>query len=526
MLIQDIATVTFENSDTKFCENTSLGALARKIQTAVALKIPADTKKEDVNTIFMNSLDQYLSSDEGSSDLGHLQDFALKLCGSFNESFTTLKTRVKDEVDSLSQAIFKRADELVASATGYHQLNGELTPAEHTFEVIEFNIHDDIDQLAVEFADKYQIASTEITPVTLKYFINKIRATADANLSEDIVNYLVEFVYGKRFADSNFDTQTRAQLNNHIRDLIYSVSNPKDFERLKGELFGKNIMKGFIGYQDLQSCLRFLDITPLLDDLSDADATLSEASISALNENLKAIDELKKCVAIVFALAHEKYQGILVIGPDLINKQELENFKELGGSLKNISDYIRLRHNDNPNDVLRPTVSQTAFPINGISTEEIFSNIGNIQSDLMKAESQIKTQLSNIKHDSAKRAFTEVLSTYLHDIDRDSPEMIPQEYGKNDFLYQTSKMVKHHAENLIRTETSNIEDAVYSFYLRLWYDNSLVSTIYYKLGAEAITYLETGGAMNDDVASYLNVVVMADILTAFIADNFIEPMQA
>lgn len=526
MLIQDIATVTFENNDTRFCENTTLGTLARKIQTAIALKIPADTKQEDINTIFINNLDQYLSSDEGSSDLGYLQDFALKLCGSFNESFTTLKTRVKDEVDSLSQNIFKRADELVVSATGYHQLNGELTPEEPDFKIIKFNICDDIDHLAVELADKYEIASNEITPTTLKYFVNKIHAKSNANLSEDSISYIVEFVYEKWFSNSNFDTKTRAQVNNHIRDLIYSISNPNYFERLKAELFGKNIMKGFIGYEDLENCLKFLDISSLLNDLSDAAVTLSEASITALNENLKAIDELKKCVAIVFALADEKYQGVLVIGPNLINKQELENFKELGGSLKDINNYLRLKHNSNTNDVLRPIVSSAAFPINGISTEEIFSSIGNIQSELIKAESQIKTQLSNIKYDSTKRAFTEVLSAYIQDINKDSPEMIPQGYGKNDFVYRTTKMIKHHAENLIRTETSNIEDAVYSFYLKLWYENSLVSTIYYKLGAEAIAHLETDGDMNDDVASYLNVVVMSDILTAFIADNFIELMPA
>lgn len=526
MLIQDIATVTFENTDTQFRENTTLGALARKIQTAVALKIPADIKKEDINTIFMRSLDEYLSSDEGSSDLGHLQDFALKLCGSFNESFITLKTRVKDEVDSISQSVFKRADELVSSATGYHQLNGELVPAEHVFEVIKFDIHDDIEQLVVELADKYQIASKEITPATLKYFINKVHAEADANLSEDVVEDIAEFIYAKRFSDSDFDAPTKARIHDYLRAFVYSVSTPNGFERLKAKLFGKNIMKGFIGYEDLENCLKFLDITPILDDLADSNIVVSETSIDALNTNFKAIDELKKCVAIVFALADEKYKGILVIGPNLINKQELENFKELGGSLKDISDYLRLRHNSNPNDVLHHTVSSAAFPINGISTKEIFSNIGNIQSELMRAESQIKTQLSNIKHESAKRAFTEILSAYVNDVARNCPEMIPQGYGINDFVYRTTKMIKHHAENLIRTETSNIEDAVYSFYLRLWYEDSLVSTIYYKLGAEAIAYLETGGVMNDDVASYLNVVVMSDILTAFIADNFIEPMHA
>ena len=93
------------------------------------------------------------------------------------------------------------------------------------------------------------------------------------------------------------------------------------------------------------------------------------------------------------------------------------------------------------------------------------------------------------------------------------------------FGIECRRMIPQLASNIVRFESDNITDAVYEFYLRTWYSDSLVSNIYYKLGAVLIDDINTTSKLSEDTIEFAHFTVMSDILSEYITKTMIEPIQ-
>lgn len=263
---------------------------------------------------------------------------------------------------------------------------------------------------------------------------------------------------------------------------------------------------------------------PTLNVFTDEDLELSDQTKEQLNKNFEVLSEINKCCAIVLVLADKKYEDTLVIGADLINKKEFNKFQELGGTLEDIQDFLRLYHNQNKDDILYHQAGHLGISVNGIKMDTIYLKMQNTKTKLLESQNIIKTKLVSLKNNSIRNAFESVTKEYINDIVTNTPQMITTDETPIQFRHRATEYAKNALQNLVRTDTSNVQDALYSFILNTWYKDNLVSTIYYRLGAELISNLETSGTFDDNTARYVDAAVMSEIICSYISKVYMTKM--
>lgn len=519
--------INWDNYDVRYRTDSTLGQIVNNITESIAFKLPAGLSEEDYQRTIINSLDQYMESDEGKYNYNILQDYALKLADQYNNAFTTLKTTVAEQVEYLSGKILEQSEKRMANSTGYYELNGETIPTTANFNMFDVSGITDIGSIASELCTKYEFKSTDgkLTPFGLKYILEKIPDVEEVKLSPAAYDKVIDHIFQTKFDQYKKCLSSQiVDIKTQIRQFVYSVTSPIGYNILKNRLFKKDIYQGQINCNTIKNCMSFLNMYPTLNVFTDEDLELSDQTKEQLNKNFEVLSEINKCCAIVLVLADKKYEDTLVIGADLINKKEFNKFQELGGTLEDIQDFLRLYHNQNKDDILYHQAGHLGISVNGIKMDTIYLKMQNTKTKLLESQNIIKTKLVSLKNNSIRNAFESVTKEYINDIVTNTPQMITTDETPIQFRHRATEYAKNALQNLVRTDTSNVQDALYSFILNTWYKDSLVSTIYYRLGAELISNLETNGTFDDNTARYIDAAVMSEIICSYISKVYMTKM--
>ena len=172
--------------------------------------------------------------------------------------------------------------------------------------------------------------------------------------------------------------------------------------------------------------------------------------------------------------------------------------------------------------MLYSQVMHSDIPVTGITVDAIMSVVDTTREQLNKLNHTNSTQLQSIANNATKMAFEGVLRDYISDIENNHPEMIsditPHQFGINN-----RKLIPTITYNLVRFEKDNIVDALYEFYLKVWYKDSLVSNIYYRLGAAIVDNINSNDSIDNETMKQAHFTVMSDILSEYITKTMIIP---
>ena len=512
-IIEQASAYPWINTGVRFRQDTDLGYLAKRIEERVILDIPAGITKEELYQLVVNNLQKYLSeTDEGRADLDKIRDYGLKMADMFSEAFNTLKGRVSDEVSSLSGKIIDLADSYTKNRLGFVGTEGILNPTIPSFITLS------IDTLPIEEAlkglmSKYNVNVDTFSATTCKYFLDKITTIAPIDLGESssIINEQMSSTIAGLNEDQKKDCMRifRAALNESV------------FRELRGFLFGHGAYSGKINETLLTSCLGFCYNYPIFKQaLAKTNFQMADETRQLFDANVAILDDMHTICSCYLELGRQKFKDKLVIGHTLLNGDVLENFQKSGGTFEDIATHLRLHYNSNESDVLYHFTAHQPMPMNGISIQEILVAKPDNIKKMDNLQNEVKMQMMSVKQTCTREAFSTVLKQYLVELKK-SPEMLPSNEDGERFLQKAVENVSHVSSTLHRNNQMNVEDAVYHFYLNTWMKDSLVSTIYYRMGAEVITQLNHTEQANEALLNQIHVSVMSDILTSYISKVFL-----
>lgn len=501
-------------TDVRVRQDTDLGHLTKRIEERVCLDIPAGLTNEEMKNLMVDNLIKYLmTTPEGQADMAKLSDYGLRLADQFAQAMDMLKGRVAGEVASLSEKVITLSDEKMKVRTGYIETDGVLTPTAPTFITLSIgNLEETISTRLKEHMTKYDIQVDTFNLVTCKYFIDKLPRSVDPGLGE------ASSAIHERLQSAQFSDEDEKK---NFMQLLKAVLTESGFDQLFSYLFAHGIYSGKLNEASILASISFCKWYPKFAEVMKSVITgMSDSSEEIFRKNIENLNDIFTVCLCILELARQKYDSKLVIGPTLLNGDEFEKFTQAGGTAEDIANHLRLHYNQNEADIFYSSTAHQSFPLGGIKTQEILVAIPENNTKLEKLKSEIQTRMLSFKQSSTRSAMEQVLKAYVVEI-KDHDELVPEGEDKDRFIQKAIAMANLTCENLTRNSQLSIEDALYTFYLNLFLKDTLVSTIYYKMGAELVSQLTHTAEADEEFLNRIHISVMSDILTSYICKAFL-----
>lgn len=519
--LSELYSTQLENTNVQFRTDTDLGHICQAISSAISLSTPYMVGEEELTTTMIQNMDKFLDSDQGSRYLEEIQEYSKLFSEKLNDAFSELRDKVAPEVDELVQRINNRSNEYTERAVSLSEVNGVLTPTEPNFTYVDLNQYktDETLYYANELVKKYLKGNvTSINMLNLRYIADHLKNINTVNVSDSCLSDWAKDIA----VFLTHDEEPSEKIVSGVKDAIKLAFNSNYFNNAKSTIFNKELNTGKINENIIKHANGFIKLNSIFKRLDLVADIRNEEDMKAFKENIETLTDFYKINIVLLGLASEKYQDSLIIGDNVINKNKFDEFTTQGGTSQDIANHLRYNYNHNKEDALYSSVGHDTIPSSGILMNTVLENKLFINEKLESLTTKLNLELKSITNSCIKRAYVDVLREYVEDIERHHPEMVVDAHR---FGIECRKMIPQLASNIVRFESDNITDAVYEFYLRTWYSDSLVSNIYYKLGAVLIDDINTTSKLSEDTIEFAHFTVMSDILSEYITKTMIEPIQ-
>ena len=522
--LTELLTTNLENTNVRFRPDTDLGHICQDISANISLSIPSGLDEEEQTVKMIESIDNYFETPEGSKHFEAIKQYSEIFSEKINDAFITLKTKVTPEVDVLSKRIEQKATEYVEKITSLNNINRSIQQVEPLFTYVDLSKYqnDTALQYGKELVQKYMDNKvSSLNALSLRYVVDAIPKITNIKVSEDQLKSWATTIASEMTNTPEDSLDSKVILG--TMEAIATVFEDSKFSALKDFIFNSDMRSGKFNEVSVQNAMMFIKLENTFSKLDTLVDLPNEEDIIKFKQNLQSIQDFYKTVVVLLSEAYEKYSKCVAIGENLINMTGFNEFQNAGGTAIDIANHIRIFHNQNKDDVIYNQVSHMNIPSSGLSTKALIENMDYVREKINLLTNQVKAQLTSIQNTATKQAYEDVLREYVTDIEFNHPEMIdgdPHQFGIN-----CRRLIPQISHTLVRFENENITDAVYEFYLKTWYSSSLVSNIYYKLGAVLINDINQTDTLNEDTVKYAHLTVMTDILSEYITNTMIIPTK-
>ena len=505
--LTELSSTYFENTNVQFRPDTDLGHINNALVSNLSLTMPSGLDEEEQTQVMVDHIDKYLQSEEGANYFEHIQKYSEMFSEKINDAFSTLKNKVTPEVQSLTEKIEEKRNEIVNRVTHMVDIDGAFTEKEPQFTILnleKFRTEESINN-AQYLVDKYFTNKiNKVSVSTLKYIADKLNTLEDIKFSNEEMDEYTSVISETLNNDPSSDS---AELKASIYQAILPVFNQYEFNKLKRLIINDGIKSGKLDENAISNAYAFSKLMPIFNNLDRIVDIDNEKVLNTFKNNIEVINDLYRLSTVLLVLANEKYENCTIIGRTMLNQSGVTKVESNGGTLQDIDKFIRLNYNDNKDDVIYSEVAHMEIPGTGISADTIIKNLEITRSKYSTLENKIKNQHKSIVNTASKQAYEEVLKSYISDIEINHSELIsnttPRQFTINGF-----KLISHLAYNLVRFDTNNLTDSVYEFYLKTWYPTSLVNNIYHKLGTELINTINDSGTIDEDTTKEVGYQVL------------------
>ena len=518
--LSELLTTNLENTNVQFRPDTDLGHICQAISSNLSLTLPAGLSEEEQHSTMVEHIDHFLTSEDGIRYFNDIKQYSEIFSEKINDAFDTLKHKVAPEIETLADRVINRANDLYKQTTSLSGIN-ESEYVEPVFTMV--NLHqyktEEAISCAKELVSKYMKNKVDsINANSLRYIVNAIPKLQEVRVDEDDLrrwsNFIVEKVTNS--------TEPNDKLALDVYNTIVTAFREYEYTKLNELIYNSEMKYGKFNETAIRNASAFLSLKSIYNLLDAVVDLVDDKELEKFKSNMQALEDFRKTAIVLLALASEKYADSVVIGEHMLNYHEFKKLEAQGGTTSDIANHIRLFHNNNEQDMLYSQVMHSEIPANGITVETIMSTIDNTRDKLNKLNNSANTQLQSIANNATKMAVESVLRDYVSDIENNHPEMIsgttPHQFGIN-----TRKLIPTITYNLVRFEKDNIIDALYEFYLKVWYKDSLVSNIYYRLGAAIVDSINSEDTIDNETMKQAHFTVMSDILSEYITKTMIIP---
>ena len=505
------------NTDVRFRPDTELGMLAQRIEERLSLTIPPNISKTELNSYIIDNLDKYFNETlEGQHDLEQLRDFGLKFASTFQGAFEQLSGPVADQIELLSSQIMAAIDSNMKQAIGFYQLEGELKPVQPSFVVLRApEMASELHTHLKDFMKRHTLTMSSVNLTNFKFLVDPLIESEEVVMSEESLNRVTS-----ELKESIESTCEDAESAKNCVKMLSAALSPSKYREMIRPLLLSGVRSGKLDQTSIFAALAYMKHYPKFKKcMASYDLEVMDDAAEQIQKNLQKMEDLFLLSGCIIELARGKYKDCLVIGPELINGEQFDEFQKKGGMLEDIANHLRLYYNNNEHDIFKSRVSSAAISGGGIKTKQMLISLPSDRQKISELTAEVTTQLLATRQSCTRRAFELIVKQHIAEY-RNHPELIPDGFNPPQFMNFATTNLQQALSVLSRNDQANIEDALYSYYLTTFHKNTLVSTIYYGMGAEVIKQL-SASENNEDVTSTVHAAVMSDLLAKYVANVFV-----
>lgn len=263
----------------------------------------------------------------------------------------------------------------------------------------------------------------------------------------------------------------------------------------------------------LSNCIEFISLvtnftsfgTSIKNGTVDLSNVLNQNTIDNVEANIDVV--LKTCYAMEYYCLYQKnflYDGKLILNKTTINNVEYEKYVTEGNSLENIYNFLKAMYPDRN------------VPINGISTSTVTGT--NIADKLSKVNQSKEFQEKFIKSTALNKAFSFTCTDYVKDILNSNKE---DNELSNRFVHELKESAQkvNRFTSRLQGKLEKIDDVLYEFVIHMNYEDTLVYTLYKKLGQGYINLAKAKTDIDEKDIFAANTQASIDLLLEYLINK-------
>lgn len=478
--------------DIFFAETSELGKIYQYIIEHIQIGTVEDMDLEDLVFMITSQIEALMADPKHIDELVKLDRAANLLTKEVSGAFQVLRYNVADLVGSLLDEVLKANDKELIAQGAEVLINDDTKPATD-FGVInwgslgQYNYINEVIEVCSGIA---KLNNREISNININYLKNRIPLMGFVSIDLNDENFeMITDQLNKAISAYNIDD---------IKDAFRAFITPVRYTGFANNIKKKSVQINADDYSWLFERVKIMKaIIKALDLLS---IDLSEQTLSNLNNNKKLVHKLCYVAEFYLIFVKDKLKDSLILSKQLVNGDNLTKFENAGGTKFDISYHIRAFFEDR------------TIPMMGVPLNTVVEFREKVDAIITSKNDQVKMKMKMFKTKAMNKAFFNTLTSYLRSLTK---EVIPEQYTVETFYGEKFPMIDRILNNF-QYQTDNVEDALYKFVLHVWYDNTIIQTLYNYLGRE---YVKIAASSSENQEQDL-VIADAYVVATLIGEYF------
>lgn len=475
--------------------NSDLNLVSSNISSLSVNINENESEAEQIVDIF-SSIGEYFQDDRNISILSTIDQTSKSFASVLEQSYTTLNSTIIPLVDSLKEKILFKYQELMVRDQADNLLTS-TEPSESDYTFLNWNISSsDQHDIISTACENVNISSRELSPINLSYVIAKLAFTkefADINLTNEVNAHIVEELC------KSLDSIPPE----YVKRFWRLVTNANDYVNFCSDIQ----LKLRSGKNEVQYCLEFIEFIRLAtifinvvkrqvaDDLNGD--TLQDIA-NNVDTFIKTLYGIKYWI--VF-LKEIRFKGNLILDSTIINGETYADFLKEGKTVSDIYKY------------LKAFFYNVQIPKTGIALASVIS--ADVDEKLSKINDRIKSNETFIRSKNLIAAYQFVISRFVQD---EAATTAFPSLSEQSMKLAFIKLANANA-TILAGNQDNIDNALYLTIINLFYNNSLVGTLYKYLGKNFSDLVDTEGDLDNDIILKSQCSAVIELLVDFFFDK-------
>ncbi len=459
-------------------QNSDLNLIGSNISSLSVNLKNSESESDQVEDVF-SCISEYFQDDRNINRLSIIDQTAKSFASLLEQGYTTINSKIIPLVEDLKKKIhLKYQEQLVREKADTLYGQGDIELNESNFSFIDWgsigqNERFDIIEAACSNAN---INVKDLSLINLSYILAKLNFSKEfidieipAEVNSKIIDTLVAF----------FDQQglTPDQVSFFWR----IISDKLDYDNfcINTSIRIKDVTKTASNVLDIINTVKRFDLfssyvkTKIIDDVNTE--TLQDIS-SNVDTVIKTIYAIKYWILTVKEI---RFKDKLIITDNIINREVYEDFIREGKSISDVYKYLKaFFHNVN-------------LPTDGVTLSSVIS--ADTNSRLSKIDAKIKSNEVFIKSKCLINAYQIVINQFVND--SENAQLFPA-LNNPSFKHFFMKAANANATAL-SGNIDNVDNVLYLTIVNMFYQDSLISTLYKYLGKSFDNLVDSEDDIND-----------------------------
>lgn len=484
----------------RFKEDNALGHIAQRLTETCHIQENNASDREYYHAV-VDHFDACLDSEEYAPILDELNRLSATMAQQISAVMSTIKNDVFGEVTALTEQVNTERDRLLKEQ-GAEVLINDIDNAEPDTSGLMVLTWDSIDlpgnpkSITEKLHELGNVRSTDPSRSNLEFIVaaRPIRVE-NITLNEAAREKIVTMINDKA---GKLNAELGVQLLNVLCSQSTLNSNLVEIRDMLGST-QKNV-GSICGFFETF----IITMLPWVEKFQRFNLDLSEETTEQFERNLDEIKFHIECMAYYMNVMRDTLKDQLLLDKQIVNNDQVNEFKEKGGTLVDIVKYQRAFY------------SEMELPVEGIRTDTILDRRDEAAKMVQNRNISLRARMAVIRNEALSSAVRYVLMNYIKD-SKESRK--PEEESDDDYFKYRIHMIDGAVYDVLDRD-GNIEDALYTFIIRAWHSKTILMSVYKKLRTELIRLAEDTDNVDEQELALADGMVVSEIVADFLIKQF------